>query len=72
MTQCKKCGEPISFKQLPNGSWCPMNLDGSYHLKLCKRVRRKNQKPEISKGVMTQLTMDLHIPLYSGDAPPWD
>jgi len=32
MTQpCNKCGRPISFRQLPNGRFMPVDPDGSAH-----------------------------------------
>lgn len=36
---CFKCQQPIAFKKLPSGKFCPTNLDGSDHWDTCSAKR---------------------------------
>lgn len=39
MATCRECGQPIAWKALPSGKYCPTELDGSDHFDKCSKVR---------------------------------
>lgn len=41
MAFCYKCKQPIAFKKLSSGKFCPTNVDGSDHWDLCKSIVNK-------------------------------
>lgn len=47
MAECRKCGLPIGWRKLPNGKWCPQNLDGSDHWDICRETTRGSIKDAV-------------------------
>lgn len=41
MATCKACGSEITFRRLPNGKQCPVELDGSDHFDKCSERKTK-------------------------------
>src|ERR1700722_18435539 len=39
---CRKCQQPITFKKLASGKFCPVNLDLTDHWDTCKAVTAKS------------------------------
>ena len=72
MAICRKCKQPIKFKKLKSGKWCPTNLDGSDHWDDCREItNRYCTKPKTQDyGTIT----GINYIKYTGDEtiPPWD
>lgn len=71
---CQKCGEPISFKRLDNGKWCPTNPDGTDHFDQCKRVALRKAGKKMLVRELRHMTVPLgRMPVVENtDVPPWD
>lgn len=70
---CEKCGEPIAFKRLDSGKWCPTNVDGSDHWDICKRISLKKAGKQLLVHEFQYITAPLgDMPMIFSDLPPWD
>ena len=82
MSNCYKCGSPITFKRLANGKWCPTNPDGSDHWDVCRMITnrmaslppRSADRPMMSEGhYCTGRDYDAaKVCVCRNDIPPWD
>ena len=35
MSECTRCGKPITFKKTSQGKWAPVDLDGTNNFQTC-------------------------------------
>ena len=42
MPDCRNCGQPIRFRELPSGKWLPIDGDGANHHTTCPARPKKD------------------------------
>ncbi len=83
-SRCRKCGLPLGWKRLANGSWCPTNPDGSDHWDLCRQTFLASLSPS-ARAALRERDRIEGLPKrtagkkgdtfgyhYAGELPPWD
>lgn len=75
MSTCKKCLQPIAWKQLPNEKWVPTNVDGGDHWDTCKKFQLINSDQELRVGMLTDMTVPDQrsgVVIIDSPIPPWE
>ncbi len=75
MSICKKCHQPIAWKILPNGRWCPTNTDGTDHWDDCRKHQLIRSNEPLRVGMLTDMTVPdpkSGIKIIDSDIPPWE